>query len=149
MLLGIAAAVAFAFMPIISKNALKENESITIIMYSFLFGALTLLPICKPAEIISMAGNINILFNMIGIGLFPATLAYIWYFKGISEGVELSVAGVIASTELVFAQLIGWIILGEDFSIIKLLGLIIMLMSAFVAMKSKNEDIIADDVSIA
>lgn len=148
-LLGILAAIAFALMSIISKHALVENESITIIMYSFFFGALIMLPICKPGEIVSLASNFSMLFNMIGLGLFPATLAYIWYFKGISEGVELSVAGIISSSELIFAQFIGWILLGEDFAIMKLLGLVLMLMSALVVMRSKKEEIISDDVSLA
>ena len=109
---------------IINKNALKDNESITLLIDSFLFGSIFMIPISNPIVIISQINNQSIIFNMLSLGLFTATLAYIFYMKGISEGVELSVAGVIASVELIFAQLIGWVIIGESFSLVKLCGLL-------------------------
>lgn len=136
--IGILSAIAYALMPIINKNALKENESITLVLYSFLFGALFMIPISNPSEVIIKMANPSILFNMLSLGLMPAALAYIFYMIGISKGVELSVAGVIASVELIFAQLIGWFILKEAFSIIKLLGLLFMIASALVAIKGSD-----------
>lgn len=136
--IGILSAIAYALMPIINKNALKENESITLLLYSFLFGALFMIPISNPSEVIMKMSNPSILFNIVALGLMPAALAYIFYMNGISKGVELSVAGVIASVELIFAQLIGWFIIGEVFSIIKLFGLLFMIVSAVVAIKGTD-----------
>ncbi|MDY2735586.1 MAG: hypothetical protein SOV48_06415, partial [Intestinibacter sp.] len=47
-----------------------------------------------------------------------------------------SIAGVVASVELVFSVIIGWTLLGEDFSIIKLVGLLFMIASTFIAVKA-------------
>ena len=142
--IGILSAITYALMPILNKNALIENESITLVIYSFLFGTLFMVPISNPIEVFSQMSNLFILFNMLALGLLPAAFAYILYMNGISKGVELSVAGVIASVELIFAQLIGWFIIGEQFLVIKLLGLLFMIVSAIIAIKGTSNKGIED-----
>ncbi|MGO0861889.1 hypothetical protein [Clostridioides difficile] len=71
----------------------------------------------------------------------PAALAYIFYAAGISKGVELSVAGVVASVELVVSVIIGCTMLGESFSIGKLLGVMLMLISAVIALNLSYDGI--------
>lgn len=142
--IGILSAITYALMPILNKNALIENESITLVIYSFLFGTLFMVPISNPIEVFSQMSNLFILFNMLALGLLPAAFAYILYMNGISKGVELSVAGVIVSVELIFAQLIGWFIIGEQFLVIKLLGLLFMIASAIIAIKGTSNKGIED-----
>lgn len=137
-LLGIGASITYACMPIISKAALKECSSVGIIIYSFLFGAILMTPIAKPWELVSHIGNPKILIIMIGTGLVPAALAYICYFTGIEKGIELSVAGVVCSSELIISSIIGWTIFGEKCSIIKVIGLCIMMLSSIIATKASN-----------
>ncbi|HBG6712333.1 TPA: EamA family transporter [Clostridioides difficile] len=143
LLLGILSAIAYALMPTISKNALKEFSSSTILVYSFLFGAIFMIPSSKPWEILNYANNLDVLFCMLMLGIVPAALAYIFYATGISKGVELSVAGVVASVELVGSVIIGCTILGESFSLGKLFGVMLMLMliSAVVALNLSYDEI--------
>ncbi|MCC0643675.1 MULTISPECIES: DMT family transporter [unclassified Clostridioides] len=138
-LLGLGASLTYACMPIINKGALKECSSFTIIIYGFLFGSIFITPIAKPWLIISHVTDISTLILIIGIGVFPAALAYICYVGGIEMGIELSVAGVVSSIELVISVLIGWFILGEAFSFIKLIGVLIMIVSALVATKAPTK----------
>ncbi|AVD35431.1 DMT family transporter [Clostridioides difficile] len=141
LLLGILSAIAYALMPTISKNALKEFSSSTILVYSFLFGAIFMIPSSKPWEILNYANNLDVLFCMLMLGIVPAALAYIFYATGISKGVELSVAGVVASVELVGSVIIGCTILGESFSLGKLFGVMLMLISAVVALNLSYDEI--------
>lgn len=83
--------------------------------------------------------EMSVLVNVVGFGLFSGALAYICYTTGVKSGIELSVAGVIASIELVFAQIIGWTIMGESFNMIKIIGVCLMVVSAIVALKSVTE----------
>lgn len=138
-ILGVASAITYAFMPIFSKDALKNCESITLITYGFLFGSIFMIPVAKPLEIIPYLGNIKALTFAICIGLIPAALAYICYLKGIETGLDLSIVGVISSIELVVSAIIGWTIVGEEFSFIKLIGVSLMMFSAFIATKSPSE----------
>lgn len=139
--LGILSAIAYALMPTISKNALKEFSSSTILVYSFLFGAIFMIPSSRPWEILNYAKDLDVLSCMLMLGIVPAALAYIFYATGISKGVELSVAGVVASVELVGSVIIGCTILGESFSLGKLFGVMLMLISAVVALNISYDEI--------
>ncbi|WP_339072796.1 DMT family transporter [Clostridioides difficile] len=141
LLLGVLSAIAYAFMPTISKNALKEFSSSTILVYSFLFGAIFMIPSSRPWEILNYAKDLDVLSCMLMLGIVPAALAYIFYAAGISKGVELSVAGVVASVELVGSVIIGCTILGESFSLGKLFGVMLMLISAVVALNLSYDEI--------
>lgn len=59
------------------------------------------------------------LMFMVLLGTVYSALMYIFYVEGVGKGVELSIAGVVASVELVGSAIIGWSIIGEDFSMIK------------------------------
>lgn len=141
LLLGVLSAIAYALMPTISKNALKEFSSSTILVYSFLFGAIFMIPSSRPWEILNYAKDLDVLSCMLMLGIVPAALAYIFYAAGISKGVELSVAGVVASVELVGSVIIGCTILGGSFSLGKLFGVMLMLISAVVALNLSYDEI--------
>ncbi|EGT4878152.1 DMT family transporter [Clostridioides difficile] len=141
LLLGVLSAIAYALMPTISKNVLKEFSSSTILVYSFLFGAIFMIPSSRPWEILNYAKDLDVLSCMLMLGIVPAALAYIFYAAGISKGVELSVAGVVASVELVGSVIIGCTILGESFSLGKLFGVMLMLISAVVALNLSYDEI--------
>ena len=138
-IMGIMAAITYALMPIISKNALKEFSSETILIYGFLFGAIFMIPSAKPVEMIGFVTDMNVLPYMILLGVFPAAMAYIFYAEGIARGCELSIVGVVASVELIAVSIIGWTVVGEVFTIGKAIGVAIMFVSAFTAVAGNKE----------
>lgn len=138
-IMGIMSAITYALMPIISKNALKEFSSETILIYGFLFGAIFMIPSAKPIEMIGFVTNMNVLPFMVLLGVFPAAMAYIFYAEGIARGCELSIVGVVASVELIAASIIGWTIVGEVFTFGKAIGVAIMFISAFTAVAGNKE----------
>ena len=138
-IMGIMAAITYALMPIISKNALKEFSSETILIYGFLFGSMFMIPSAKPVEMMGFVTNMNVLPYMILLGVFPAAMAYIFYAEGIARGCELSIVGVVASVELIAASIIGWTVVGEVFAVGKAIGVAIMFISAFTAVAGNKE----------
>ena len=133
------AAITYALMPIVSKNALKEFSSETILIYGFLFGAMFMIPSAKPIEMVRFVTDMNVLPYMVLLGVFPATMAYIFYAEGIARGCELSIVGVVASVELIAASIIGWTVVGEVFTVGKAIGVAIMFISAFTAVVGTKE----------
>lgn len=133
-------------MPIISKTALKECNSVTLIIYGFLFGAILILPIAKPIAMINSLSNPKALIFALALGLVTAALAYIFYLKGIDTGLDLSLVGVLATLELVISSILGWTILSEDFSLIKLLGVCLMMLSAYIATKSESDETLQEEL---
>ncbi len=81
LLLGVLSAIAYALMPTISKNALKEFSSSTILVYSFLFGAIFMIPSSRPWEILNYAKDLDVLSCMLMLGIVPAALAYIFMHR--------------------------------------------------------------------
>ena len=62
-------------MPIISKIALKYCDSVTLIIYGFLFGAILILPIAKPVDMINFLANPKALIFALSLGVVTAALA--------------------------------------------------------------------------
>lgn len=133
---GIMAAITYAMLPMFNKNALKEMDNITMSSYAFLIAAILMCFRINPVETISKIDGIGVFIYIVAIGIVPSAMAYIVYSMGIAKNVELSVAGVVASVELVFSVIIGWTLLGEDFSIVKLVGLLFMIASTFIVLMS-------------
>lgn len=130
------AAITYAMLPMFNKKALKEMDNITMSCYAFLIAAILMCFRINPVQTISKIDNIGVFICIVAIGIIPSAMAYIVYSMGIAKNVELSIAGVVASVELVFSVIIGWTLLGEDFSIIKLVGLLFMIVSTFIAVKA-------------
>ena len=133
---GIMAAITYAMLPIFNKNALKEMDNITMSAYAFLIAAILMCFRINPVETISKIDSVKVFGYIAAIGIIPTAMSYIVYSKGILKGVELSIAGVVASIELVLSVIIGWTLLGEDFSVVKLFGVLLMVVSTFIAVKA-------------
>lgn len=133
-LFGLGAAISYASMPFISKSALTENKNVSVVLYAFLFGALFLFPFTKPVEMVSYLTNWTVLWNILGLGLFPACLAFLFFYSGISKKIEFSIVGIFSSTELIFSQIFGWTLFQEEFTLLRLVGVLIMFASAFVVL---------------
>jgi len=126
-------------MSVISKGIILECKGITILIYGFLIGAILMVPLSKPWEIMTYINEFSTLPYILGLGTISAAGAYICYMEGISKGIDLSIAGILASGELIGSVIIGWILLGEYFSLVKLLGIILMVLSAIISI-SKFKD---------
>ncbi len=127
--MALLSAVSFALMGAISKKALNNYPPMTIIAYSFLWGFICLLPKGLSSGCFGVEPSLGILLGALGIGIFPAALAYYFYFKGVSQGVNLSQAGVISALEMVSAVGIAWTIFSEPFNLMKTFGIILILIS--------------------
>lgn len=136
---GIVAAVTYAMLPIFNKKALKEMDNITMSAYAFLIASIIMCFRINPVNTISKIDNIRVSMYILAIGIIPTAMSYIVYSKGILKGVELSIAGVVASIELVLSVIIGWTLLGEDFSVVKMFGVLLMVASTFIAVKAIEE----------
>ncbi|MBZ9633830.1 DMT family transporter [Clostridium sp. FP1] len=96
-LMGIGAGLTYALVTIISKAVIDDYHPLTIILYSFLFGWIFLVPFSHPVNLLYVKYSLPVVASIIGLGLIPTVLAYILYITGLSYGVEASKAGIICS----------------------------------------------------
>lgn len=139
-LTGILSGFLYALMTIISKPTTEKYNSLTIIFYSFVFGAIVLAVITRPWENLSRIININFTMTAIGYGLVPSVGSYFFYMKGIKKNLETSKVPVIASIETVVAAFIGIVALHEPIGLFKIFGIVCVILSIAVMnmVKPKN-----------
>jgi len=112
LILGLSAALAYGSFSLFSRRLTGRYSPWTILTYGFVFGALTLLPFQfsieqpwpVPAETWLWFGGL----------VYVATIApFAAYLTGLTH-LPVSVASILAASEVVFAALIGYAIFGEQ-----------------------------------
>ena len=126
---GLAAGFFYSTFTIISTAALKEYDPLAVLFYGMLIGTGILGAVCRPFQILPVVMDMKMLFLAAGYGLIPTCAAYALYMLGLSKNLETSRVPVISSVEIVTAALIGTIILGQEMTIGKEVGILIILLS--------------------
>lgn len=126
-LMGIGAGFNYALVTIISKAIINDYHPLTIILYSFLFGWIFLLPFSHPLDLLYVKYSLPVVASILSLGLVPTVLAYILYITGLTYGVEASKAGIICSMEIIVSVIISYVFFKEVIMGVKLLGILIAL----------------------
>ena len=130
-LLGLTAALTYSLMPALSKKTTTIYNPFTIIIYSFMFGAIMLIPFAKPVASI-MAVQDKAVFLIIPVfGFISSSIPYCLYIPSL-HNVQVSKLGVIASIELVVSIAIAVLFLKEPLSAGKVAGAAIIMASILI-----------------
>ena len=130
-LLGLTAALTYSLMPALSKKTTTMYNPFTIIIYSFMFGAIMLIPFAKPVASI-MAVQDKAVFLIIPVfGFISSSIPYCLYIPSL-HNVQVSKLGVIASIELVVSIAIAVLFLKEPLSAGKVAGAAIIMASILI-----------------
>ncbi|MEE4194440.1 MAG: DMT family transporter [Anaerolineae bacterium] len=120
LLIGIVTAVSHAAFSLFGKKLSGSYAATTILLYAFGFGALVLLPfqfffplptMVQSPAIASLAGSI-LGSTLISFAAYTAALKHI----------PVSTASILATSEVVFALLFGWLLLQEQLSFWQMAG---------------------------
>lgn len=128
-LMGLLSAVSYSLMSAICKKTLNRCAPVTVVIYSFLFGSLFLLPYAMLQGSIPSALTPTIIVCALGLGTIPSALSYRLYMEGISKGVPLSEAGVISTLEMISAVVLAWALFDEALGAVRLGGIGMILIS--------------------
>lgn len=129
-LFGLGSGFCYALYSIFTLFAIKRGyNALTIIMYSFLFAALSSMPFADLSDTLPIVFlNTTPLLYTVGMGIVTAVIPYFLYTTAL-DNIEASKASIIASIELVVASLIGFFIFKQDLSLLAILGIILVLLS--------------------
>ena len=127
-LLGVAAGLCYALIPIISRFASPKVDTFAMSTYGYLFAALTLLPVAQPWTSPLMADP-AVLGAGLGIGLVPTGIAYLLYYRGVQLVSETSLIPVAASSETVVAAALGVALCGNTLGLGNLTGIAVVIAS--------------------
>jgi len=118
--IGLVGAIAYGTYPLFGKKLAGNYSQWTILFYIFTFGWLTLLPFQfnmrppwpVPGMVLGYFVALILISTIGGFGIF--TLALKW--------IQASVASITATSEIVFAAVLAYFILGERLDIWQILG---------------------------
>lgn len=132
LLTGIASGLFYALYSIFGEIALKKYDTMTVTVWTFLFGLLGSLPLGKPAATIRALGDKPILIlSAFGIGILSTVLPYFLYTWGLGR-METSKAAILVAVEPLVGCVIGMTLFQEPHNFMKILGIILILASIFV-----------------
>ena len=142
LLFGLGSGVGYALYTIFGKLALQKYSSVTVTAYSFIFGAVGLLPLTHFGEVgkalITPGGAIG----GVCIAVLCCILPYILYTSGLKNA-EPGRASMMATLEPVVASVLGIAVYHEDATAGKILG-IVMVVGAVILLsitgKEKSEN---------
>jgi drug/metabolite transporter, DME family len=137
-LFGIGSGVGYALYSIFSKYALQKYTSLSITTFTFIVASVTLIPFFPFQEKLHLLLNLEVLFYVFGLGLFPTAIAYIVYTYGLNK-TEASKASILTTIEPVVATIIGIFIFKELFTFLQLIGMSLII-SAVILMQIKRKE---------
>lgn len=121
-LFGLGSGFGYALYTIFGKFALAKYTSATVTFYTFLFAALTAIPLSGVLSQPTVLLDWRVLAGGLGIGIFCCILPYVLYTEGL-RWAEAGKAAILATAEPFVAALIGILIFHEAVTLYKLLGM--------------------------
>lgn len=128
LLYGLGAGLGYAFYSIFSRYALEKGyHSLTITCYTFIVTTVVSVFFTNVTKV-SMVVFSSPLYVMltVALGLICTVAPYLLYTLGLQE-VDNSHAAIIASIEPVTATVLGFVVFGENITVVKMMGMILVL----------------------
>lgn len=125
---------AVGYTTVIQKISPRMNN-LSIIFYQNMFGAIYFLPIWLIFEkdsFFAISFNWESMFAIIKLALLVSSLAYIFFTYSI-RNMGIIKANMFANTIPVFTAIFAWIILGDELSVQKIIGITIVVSGLFIA----------------
>lgn len=127
LLFGLGAGVGYALYTVFGVYALRRYTTETVTFYTFVFAAVSVLPLCQPGALMLTfsASPLSATWHILCIGLLACLLPYLLYTKGL-EGVSPGHASVMATLEPVVACVIGVLFLNDTLSALNIVGILLI-----------------------
>lgn len=130
-LLGLGAGFFYALYTIFGRYALNHYDSITVIVWTFIFAGIGSLVFLRPAEMAAALVQPKMCLQMLGLVGVSTVLPYIFYTRGLSR-IEAGKASIMASLEPVVASLTGVLLFGEPLGILTVGGVLCVLAGVYI-----------------
>lgn len=141
LLYGLGAGLGYAFYSIFSRYALEKGyHSLTITCYTFIVTTVVSVFFTNVTKV-SMVVFSSPLYVMltVALGLICTVAPYLLYTLGLQE-VDNSHAAIIASIEPVTATVLGFVVFGENITVVKMIGMILVI-GGMVVCNKKTESL--------
>ena len=130
LLIGIGAGFTYGMTAVFGRIAMQEESSpFAVATYNLFFGCIFIALVRSPWQTVESPFAPKLLLYGLLFGLVATTLAYSFYFSGLSRISQTSKIPVVASVELVVATVIGLFAFNENITAIKIVGICLVFVS--------------------
>ena len=133
LLFGLVSAIMIAFYSTYPKKLLKKYGSITVVGWGMIIGSV-ISNIIHPIWKIQGDINAKSIIQVITVVILGTSIAYLIYIASLNY-ISSSLAGILTAFEPVLAAVLSVVIFGLKFSIIELIGFVLVFVSIFVLEK--------------
>lgn len=124
---GLGSGLFYGLYTIFGRYALQKYDSVTVTAYTFLFGLVSTLPVCRPIQLAqSLCAQPTLCLLGVGIGLCSTVLPYFFYTWGL-ERMESGKAAILVAVEPLVGAVIGMTVFRESCGAVKLMGIALIL----------------------
>ncbi|MRG86051.1 DMT family transporter [Salinibacillus xinjiangensis] len=138
--LGLLSAFFCALYSIIGKFISWHYNFLTITAYALFMGSLFIFPTSGLWQKVHAFQTVDVWVNVLGIALISTILAYTLYTFGLAY-IESSKAAILGAMEPIVAVLVGVILFGDSLALLQILGIILVISSAFITVFHKRRKI--------
>ena len=133
LLFGLVSAIMIAFYSTYPKKLLKKYGSITVVGWGMIIGSV-ISNIIHPIWEIQDDINTKSIIQVIIVVILGTSIAYLIYIASLNY-ISSSLAGILTTFEPVLAAVLSVVIFGLKFSIIELIGFVLVFVSIFILEK--------------
>lgn len=137
-LAGLGSGLGYGLYSIFSRYALEKYDSMTVTLYTFIFASLSLIPAINLPQMVSLFSNLNSVFYAVTLGVLSTTMPFLLYTYGLTQ-IQSSKASIIATLEPIVATVVGIVLYSEGITILKILGIIIVVLGLAAMRNPQNE----------
>ncbi len=134
---GLGSGFGYALYSIFGRAILKKYDPLTVTNYTLFAASIVLIPVLLRIPNPQTLLEPSIILSIVGLGLFPTALAFIFYTKGLVH-LEASKASITATVEPVVGTMLGVLVFGDMITNFQWLG-IGMILSSVVVVNLNNK----------
>ncbi len=132
LLTGIASGLFYALYSIFGEIALRKYDTMTVTVWTFIFGLIGSIPLGKPAATFrALTSEPILILYAFGIGILSTVLPYFLYTWGLGR-METTKAAILVAVEPLVGCVIGMTLFHEPHNIQKIIGIILILASIII-----------------
>ncbi len=129
MLIGLGSGFGYALYSIFGTVAIKKYNSYTISLYTFVFAAMSLLPLCRIGNVVNTVVSApSVIPASICLATVSTIIPFVCYTKGL-ERMEAGKASIMAFIEPLVASVCGILVFGEKLSVTTGIGIVLIFAS--------------------
>lgn len=140
LLIGLGSGFGYALYSIFGTAATKKYNSYTISLYTFVFAAASLLPLCRLNDVAAIVvAHKDIIIPSVCLSTVSTIIPFVCYTKGLKE-MEAGKASIMAFIEPLVATLCGIAVFHEKIALTSVIGIAMIFISVVILNVKKKSD---------